>query len=83
MVLKLDQNNDTVVARRFIKDYLKVHQAQPDTLVIDQKMVRSFESAWTTHNIQLENIRENEKNDETKEQLTCLDNQLSEYNQKA
>lgn len=40
-------------------------------------MVRSFKSAWRTYNIHLENIRENEKKDETKEQLTCLDNQLS------
>ena len=76
LVLKLNQNYDTVVARRFIKDHLKAHQAQPHTLVIDHKMVRSFKSAWRTYNIHLEN-RENEKKDETKEQLTCLDNQLS------
>ena len=39
-------------------------------------MVSSFKSAWRTYNIHLEN-RENEKKGETKEQLTCLDNQLS------
>ena len=72
----MDQNDDTVVARRFIKDHLKAHQVQPHTLVIDQKMVSSFKSAWRTYNIHLEN-RENGKKDETKEQLTCLDNQLS------
>ena len=77
LVLKLNQNDDTVVARRFIKDHLKVHQVQQHTLVIDQKMVRSFKSAWRMYNIHLENIRENEKKDETKEQLTCLDNRLS------
>ena len=69
----MDQNDDTVVARRFIKDHLKAHQVQPHT---DQKMVSSFKSAWRTYNIHLEN-RENGKKDETKEQLTCLDNQLS------
>ena len=54
----------TVVARRFIKDHLKAHEVQPHTLVIDQKIVRSFRSTWRTYNINLENI-------------TCLDNQLS------
>ena len=77
LVLKLNQIDDTVVARRFIKDYLKAQQVQPHTLVIDQKMVRSFKSAWRTYNIHLENIRDNEKKDETKEQLTRLDIQLS------
>ena len=70
-------NDDIVVAGRFIKSHLKIHQAQPDALVIDQKMVRSFKSAWRTYNIHLGNIKQNEKNDETKEQLTCLDNHLS------
>ena len=77
LILKLNQIDDTVVARRFIKDYLKAQQVQPHTLVIDQKMVRSFKSAWRTYNIHLENIRDNEKKDETKEQLTRLDIQLS------
>ena len=54
----------TVVARRFIKDHLKAHEVQPHTLVIDQKIVRSFRSTWRTNNINLENI-------------TCLDSQLS------
>ena len=54
----------TVVARRFIKDHLKAHEVQPHTLVIDQKIVRSFRSTWRTYNINLENI-------------TCLDSQLS------
>ena len=72
LVLRLNQNDDTVVARRFIKDHLKAHQVQSHTLVIDQKMVHSFKSAWRTYIIHLENIKENEKKDETKEQLTCL-----------
>ena len=54
------------------KIILKAHQVQPHTLVIDQKMVCSFKSAWRTYIIHLENIKENEKKDETKEQLTCL-----------
>ena len=53
-----------------MKDNLKANQVQPHTLVIDQKMVRSFKRAWRTYNIYLENIRENEKKDETKEQVT-------------
>ena len=68
---------DTVVARRFIKNHLKAHQVQSHTLAVDQKMVYLLKSIWRTCNIHLENIRENEKIDETKEQLTCLDNQLS------
>ena len=60
-----------------INDHIKVHQVQPQTLVIDQKMVRSFKSTWQKYNIHLENIKKNEKKDETKEQLTYLDNQLS------
>ena len=40
-------------------------------------MVHSLKSIWRTCSIHLENVRENEKKDETKEQLTCLDNQLS------
>ena len=53
LVLKLNQNDDTDVARRFIKDHLKAHQVQPHTLVIDQKMVCSFKSAWRMYNIHL------------------------------
>ena len=60
-----------------INDHIKVHQVQPQTLVIDQKMVRSFKSTWHKYNIHSENIRKNEKKDETQEQLTYLDNQLS------
>ena len=60
-----------------INDHIKVHQVQPQTLVIDQKMVRSFKSIWHKYNIHSENIRKNEKKDETQEQLTYLDNQLS------
>ena len=56
LVLKLNQNDDTVVARRFIKDHLKAHQVQPHTLAIDKKMVCSLKSAWRTYNIHLENI---------------------------
>ena len=77
LVLKLNQNDDTVVARRFIKNHLKADQVQPHTLFIDQKMFRLLKSNWRLYNIRLKNIRENEKKDETKEQLTCLDNQLS------
>ena len=77
LVLKLNQNDDTVVARRFIKDHLKADQVQPHTLFIDQKMFHLFKGNWRPYNIHLKNIRENEKKDETKEQLTCLDNQLS------
>ena len=77
LVLKLNQNDDTVVARRFIKDHLKADQVQPHTLFIDQKMFRLFKGNWRPYNIHLKNIRENENKDETKEQLTCLDNQLS------
>ena len=60
-----------------INDHIKVHQVQPQTLVIDQKMVPSFKSTWQKYNIHLENIKKNEKKDETKEQLTYLENQLS------
>ena len=77
LVLKFNQIDYTVVAGRFIKDHLKALQIQPSTLVTDQKMVRSFKSAWRTYNIHLENIRENEKKDETREQLIFLDNLLS------
>ena len=56
LVFKLNGNDDTVVARRFIKDHLKAHQVQPHTLAIDQKMVCSLKSAWRTYNIHLENI---------------------------
>ena len=77
LVLKLNRNDDTTVAGRFIKDHLKAHQVQPHTFVIDQKTVRLFKSSWRMYNIHLENTRENEKKDETKEQLTCLNNQLS------
>ena len=79
LILRLNQNDDTVVARRFIKDHLKAHQVQLYTLGIDQKMFVHSRGlgACRTYNIHLENIRENEKKDETKEQLTWLDNQLS------
>lgn len=60
-----------------INDHIKVHQVQPQRLVIDQKMVRSLKSSWQKYNIHLENIKKNEKKDETKEQLTYLENQLS------
>ena len=51
-ILRLNQNDDTVVARRFIKDHLKAHQVQLYTLGIDQKMVRSFKSAWSLEDVQ-------------------------------
>ena len=60
-IFKLNQNDDTIVAGRFIKDCLKAHQVQPHTLVIDQKMVCLFKSSWRMYNIHLENTRENEK----------------------
>ena len=52
LILRLNQNDDTVVARRFIKDHLKAHQVQLYTLGIDQKMVRSFKSAWSLEDVQ-------------------------------
>ena len=55
MVLELNQNDDIVVTKRFIKEHLKAHQVQPHPLAIDQKMVRSFKIAGRTYNILLEN----------------------------
>ena len=77
VALVLAHGQASVEMMTVINDHIKVHQVQPQTLVIDQKMVRSFKSTWQKYNIHSENIRKNEKKDETQEQLTYLDNQLS------
>ena len=45
IVLKQNQKDDTIVARRFIKNYLSANNLLPRTVTINQKLVKSVKFA--------------------------------------
>ena len=79
-VLKQNQKDNTVVSRRFIKNYMSANNFLPHTAHITQGLVKSFKSAWRHYKQYLEDSRESEKKEKKNEELQQLENEVMTLN---
>ena len=61
IALKQNQKDDTIVARRFIKNYLSANNLLPHTVTINQKLVKSVKFTWRRCTQHLDDEKEKEK----------------------
>ena len=54
VVLKQNQKHETVVSRRFLKNYMTPNNLLLHTLPVTQKLVKPFKSSWRRHRQHLE-----------------------------
>ena len=80
VVLKQNQKDNTVVSRRFIKNYMSANNFLPHTAPITQGLVKSFKSAWRRYKQYLEDSRESEKKEKKNEELQQLENEVMTLN---
>ena len=76
VILKTNQHGDTVVARRFVRNYLTSNNFLPHTAPITQPLIKSFSSAWRRYNLHLEEEKEKEKNEKQNEELVQVENEM-------
>ena len=72
IVLKDNHKSDSVVACRFIKNYLSEGGLKPHTVPINTQIIRSVKGAWRRYNEYLEEEREAEKKKEKNSELVQL-----------
>ena len=75
IVLKDNLKSDSVVARRFIKNYLSEGGLKPHTVPINTQMIRSVKGAWRRYYQHLEEAKEVEKKKEKDSELVQLENE--------
>ena len=74
-MLKDNHKSDSVVARRFIKNYLSEGGLKSHTVPINTQIIRSVKGAWQRYNENLEEEREAEKKKEKNSELVQLENE--------
>ena len=61
VVLKQNQKHETVVSRRFLKNYMTPNNLLLHTLPVTQKLVKPFKSSWRRHRQHLEDKKKKEE----------------------
>ena len=80
IVLKQNQKDDTIVARKLIKNYLSANNLLPHTVTINQKLVKSVKFAWRRYTQHLDDEKEKEKNERRNGKSEQLKNELIALN---
>ena len=78
MVLK-DNSNVSVIARRFVKNYMQVNNIEPSNMQINQDIFKSVKACRQCYQIHLEDQRKESKKKE-KTELIQVENKLKPIN---
>ena len=76
VVLKDNQKDNTVVARRFIKDYMAKNQYVAHTVPITQNLVKSYRRARERYQQHLDEEKKKKDKEEKSEELEKVENEL-------
>ena len=76
VVLKDNQKGNTIVARRFIKDYMAKNKYLPHTVPITQALVKSYRKARKQYQQYLDEEKAKRDKDEKSEELHKVENEM-------
>ena len=79
MVLK-DSSNVSVIARRFLKNYMPVNNVEPSNMQISRDLVKSVKASRQRYQIHLEDQRKESKKKEKSDELIQVENELKTIN---
>ena len=76
VALKLNMGENTVIARRFINNYLCVNAIEPYTIQIKNELLKSVKCARQRYKIRLEEQKKSSKEKKKNEELVEVNNEL-------
>ena len=76
VVLKDNMGDLTVVARRFIKNYLRINKVKPYTIQISSELLKSVKSARHRYEIHLEEQKKSAQKEQKNVELVEVENEL-------
>ena len=76
VVLKDNMGDLTVVARRFIKNYLRINKVEPYTIQISSELLKSVKSARHRYEIHLEEQKKSAQKEKKNVELVEVENEL-------
>ena len=81
LVLKDNLKDNSIVARRFVKNYMSANGLKPRTVIINAKMIGSVKGAWRRYNEYIEAQKEKGKKKEKNDELVLIKNARSTLQQ--
>ena len=76
VVLKDNMGENTIIARRFIKNYLRVNAIEPYTIQINNELLKSVKCARQRYEVHLEEQKKSAKGKQKGEELVKVDIEL-------
>ena len=76
VVLKDNQSTDSVIARRFIKNYMNSKKVGPYTMTITSGLIRSVRYSQQRYLQYLDSLKQVEKKNKKKDELVAVENEL-------
>ena len=76
VVLKDNMGENTIIARRFIKNYLRVNAIEPYTVQVKNKLLKSVKCAKQRYDIHLDEQKSSTKEKEKGKELVEVNNEL-------
>ena len=76
VVLKDNQSTDSVIARRFIKNYMNSKKVGPHTMTITSGLIRSVRYSHQRYLQYLDSLKQVEKKNKKKDELVAVENKL-------
>ena len=76
VVLKDNQSTDSVIARRFIKNYMNSKKVGPHTMTITSGLIRSVRYSHQRYLQYLDSLKQVEKKNKKKDELVGVENEL-------
>lgn len=80
VVLKDNISSNSVIARRFLKNYMRVNDVQPSKIQISRELLKSVKCSRQRYETHLEDQRKESKQKEKNTQLTQVENEIKSIN---
>ena len=82
MVLKDNISNMSVIASRFLKNYMRVNTVEPSNMQINRDLLKSVKASRQRYQIHLEDQKKGSKKKEKSDELIQVENELTTINSK-
>ena len=80
VLLKDNISNVSVIARRFLKNYMRVNNVEPSDMQISRDLLKSVKASRQRYQIHLEDQRKESKKKEKCNELIQVENELKTIN---
>ena len=70
----------SVIARRFLKNYMRVNEVQPSKIQINKELLRSVKASRTRYQVHLEDQKKESRGKEKASKLIQVENELQTIN---